>query len=189
MMLFVLAAAPAWSAAAAEPAGTMKLSVPDVVLVDQNGARVRVPDLVAGRVVVMNFVFTSCTTICSPMGAQFGELQKHVGPDVRLISVTIDPGTDTPARLKKWSAQFHAGPQWTLLTGDADDVERLLKSLGVYTPNRFNHGPVLLVGDAAGGRWLRANGLAPAADVVAMIRRVGSMTTARTTASGERTRR
>jgi protein SCO1 len=157
---------------AAEPGGMLSLSVPDVVLRDQNGDKVRVPELVKDKVVVMNFVFTSCTTICSPMGARFGELQKHVGPNVRLISVTIDPGTDTPARLKKWSKQFNAGTSWTLLTGEHEDVERLLKALGVYTPNRFNHGPVMLVGDGASGKWIRANGLAAPADVTAMIRRV-----------------
>lgn len=157
----------------------MSLTVPDVVLRDQNGDRVKVwSELIRGKVVVMNFVFTSCTTICSPMGAHFGELQKHVGSDVRLISVTIDPGTDTPAKLKQWSRQFKAGPSWTLLTGEHEDVERLLKALGVYTPNRFNHGPVLLVGDATSGKWLRANGLAAPADVVAMIGRVRAPATA-----------
>jgi protein SCO1 len=164
------------AAATAEPGGTMSLSVPDVVLLDQNGDRVHVwSELIRDNVVVMNFVFTSCTTICSPMGANFGELQKHVRPDVRLISVSIDPGTDTPQRLKKWSSQFRAGPSWTLLTGEHEDVERLLKALGVYSPNRFNHSPVLLIGDGGSGRWLRANGLAAPGDVVTMIERVRSV--------------
>jgi len=134
---------------------------------------------------VMNFVFTSCTTICSPMGANFGELQKHVGAGVRLVSVSIDPATDTPAKLKKWSRQFHAGPSWTLLTGEGDDVTRLLKALGVYSPNRFAHSPVMLVGDGTSGRWLRGNGLAAPDDVVELIRRVR----ASGQASAERTRR
>ena len=163
-------------AAADETSSPMSLSVPDVVLRDQNGERVNVPELVRDRVVVMNFVFTSCTTICSPMGANFGQLQTHLGNGVRLVSVSIDPTTDTPARLKKWSGQFHAGPSWTLLTGEPKDVERLLKGLGVYTPNRFSHAPILLVGDGASGRWLRANGLAAPEDVQAMIRRVSART-------------
>jgi protein SCO1/2 len=173
------------AALANDAGGTISLSLPDVVLRDQNGDRVRVPELIRDRVVVMNFVFTSCTTICSPMGANFGELQTHVGAGVRLISVSIDPTADTPARLKKWSKQFHAGPSWTLLTGDGADVERLLKALGVYTPNRFAHAPILLVGDGTTGRWLRANGLAAPDDVVAMIRRVH----APGETSSERTRR
>lgn len=185
MTRFALAAVLTLTASAETP-GTISLSVPDVVLRDQNGDRVKVwSELIRGKVVVMNFVFTSCTTICSPMGAHFGELQKHVGSDVRLISVTIDPETDTPARLKKWSRQFRAGSSWTLLTGEHEDVEQLLKALGVYTPNRFNHGPVLLVGDGRSGRWVRANGLAAPADVIAMI---GRLRTA-APATAERTRR
>jgi protein SCO1 len=172
--LFIAASLLLCTAARANDAGgTMSLSVPDVVLRDQDGDRVRVySELIRGQVVVMNFVFTSCTTVCSPMGANFGELQGRVGSGVRLISVSIDPATDTPARLKKWSKQFHAGPSWTLLTGEGADVERLLKALGVYTPNRFAHAPVLLVGDGTTGRWLRANGLAAPDDVMGMIRQV-----------------
>jgi protein SCO1 len=151
---------------------TISLSVPDVALQDQNGKLVHVySDLIRGNAVVMNFVFTSCTTICSPMGANFGQLQGQVDPDVRLISISIDPGVDTPARLKRWSQQFNAGPSWTLLTGSPKDVERLLKALGVYTPNRFSHTPVLLVGDGRNDRWIRANGLAAPRDIVTMIRR------------------
>ena len=152
--------------------GTMSLHVPDVVLRDQDGGLVRVPELIRGRVVVMNFIFTSCTTICSPMGANFGRLQRHVGSDVQLISVSIDPVMDTPERLKTWSRQFHAGPSWTLLTGETKDVQRLLKALGVYTPNRFDHAPVMLVGDGRTSRWLRANGLADPHSVTEMIRRL-----------------
>lgn len=148
---------------------TVSLAVPDVVLRNQDGEKIRVAELIRDRIVVMNFVFTSCTTICSPMGANFGALQSHVGRDVRLISISIDPGTDTPARLKRWSAQFHAGPSWTLLTGDADDVETLLKAMGVYSANRFSHAPILLVGDGGTGRWVRANGLVAPAEVVKLI--------------------
>ena len=147
---------------------TIALKVPDVVLRNQDGQPVRMAELTRDRIVVMNFVFTSCTTICSPMGANFGALQSHVGRDVRLVSISIDPGTDTPARLKRWGAQFQAGPSWTLLTGDAGDVETLLKALGVYSANRFAHAPILLVGDGA-GRWVRANGLVAPSEVVKII--------------------
>jgi protein SCO1/2 len=166
-----LAVAALLLAAVSLHAGTtsVALHVPDVTLRDQDGKQVRVAELVRDRVVVMNFVFTSCTTVCSPMGANFGALQGHVDPDVRLVSVSIDPGMDTPARLKRWSAQFHAGTSWTLLTGEPAEVTALLKALGVYSANRFSHAPILLVGDGT-GRWVRANGLIAPAEVVKMIR-------------------
>ena len=91
------------------------ITVPDVKLVDQDGRPVRFyTDLVKGQVVAMNFVFTSCGTICPPMGANFAKLQKILGgrpgPHVRLISVSIDPANDTPERLKAWAAKFGAQP-------------------------------------------------------------------------------
>ncbi len=136
-------------------------AIPDAVLTDQNGQSVHFLELVKDRIVVVNFIFTSCTTVCSPMGANFAALQQKLGDrdGVRLISVSIDPTTDTPQRLKSWSERFHARPGWTLLTGPKNDVDALLKALGVYTPNRFSHAPVALVGRDAAGPWERVNGL------------------------------
>jgi protein SCO1/2 len=137
------------------------ISIPDVALLDQNGQRVRLDDLMKGKLVVMNFIFTSCTTVCSPMGANFAALQARLGDrgDVALISISIDPSTDTPAKLKAWSRRFDARPGWTLVTGPSRDVDRLLKALRVYSANRFSHAPVALIGSDASGRWERVSGL------------------------------
>lgn len=104
----------------ANPAATETRSedlrqIPDVTLVDQEGEEVHFySDLVADKVVAMNFIFTTCTTVCPPMGAIFGKLQQDLGEragrDVHLISVTVDPVTDTPDRLKAWSERFGARP-------------------------------------------------------------------------------
>jgi cytochrome oxidase Cu insertion factor (SCO1/SenC/PrrC family) len=79
---------------------------------------------------------------------------------VRLLSVSIDPRADTPARLKAWAERFGPTPEWTLLTGAKSEVDELLKQLGVFTALRADHPPVLLLGDAANGRWTRITGLA-----------------------------
>ncbi len=147
---------------------------PDVPLVDQDGRPLLFyADLVRGRRVAMNFVFTTCTTICLPMGANFERLQAllgtRVGSEVRLISVSIDPLTDTPQRLKAWGAKFHAGPGWSLLTGRKEDVDRLLKTLGVFTADRADHAPIALLGDDATGRWTRAYGLDPPAKMIKLL--------------------
>lgn len=155
------------------------VTVPDVKLVDQDGKPVSFyTDLVKGRVVAMNFIFTSCGTICPPMGANFAKLQKilgerHGGQEVRLISVSIDPGTDTPERLKAWSAKFGARPGWTLVTGKPEEIEHLLKTLGVYSGLPDRHTPVVLVGDDASHQWTRAYGLAPPDKLAELIGRVG----------------
>lgn len=157
------------------------VTVPDVKLVDQDGNPVNFyTDLVKGQVVAMNFVFTSCGTICPPMGANFAKLQKLLdgrpgGPRVRLISVSIDPGTDTPERLKAWAAKFGARPGWTLVTGNGEDIERLLKALGVYSGLPDRHTPVVLVGDDASHQWTRAYGLAPPEKLAELIGRVAGV--------------
>lgn len=147
------------------------LNVPDVPLVDQDGKPVRFySDLVKGQVVAVNFIFTTCTMICPPMGANFARLEKLVaGKDVRLISVSIDPANDTPERLKAWSQKLGGGPGWTLLTGNRDEVVRLLKTLGVYTASVTDHSPVVLLGDDRAHRWTRAYGLAAPAKLAELI--------------------
>src|SRR5579864_2927578 len=147
---------------------------PDVEVVDQDGRQARFySDLVRGRRVAINFVFTTCTTICPPMGANFERLQAllgaRAGADVRLLSISVDPATDTPERLKAWGARFHAGPGWTLLTGPKEELDRLLKAMGVFTADRASHAPILLLGDDRTGRWTRAYGLAPPAKIVQLL--------------------
>ncbi|MBI5364578.1 MAG: SCO family protein [Planctomycetes bacterium] len=155
--------APASPPSAAEPASSVRL--PDVELVDQDGRRRRLAsDVVAGRVVVLEFVFTTCTTICPALAANFAKLETHLGEragrDVALVSISVDPRNDTPARMKAFGALFGAGPGWTLLTGEKADVDVVLKALGVFTPRKEDHTPLVLVGVPAKGLWKRIDGLA-----------------------------
>ena len=166
--------AAAIAAAQPEAQALNGLSIPDVTLIDQNGKPVRFyTDLVKNRVVAINLVFTTCTTICPPLGANFAKLQKvlgdRAGQDVHLISVSVDPGTDTPERLKAWAQKFGAGPGWTLVTGEREEVTRLLKALGVYTAGFADHSPLVLLGNDASHRWTRAYGLAPPVKLAELI--------------------
>lgn len=189
--LWAAAGGPAGSAAAGGPAGAGAggpaggavaagaLRIPDVTLIDQDGRKVRfASDLVAGKVVAVSFIFTTCTTICPPLGATFGKLRRllgsRAGSSVQLISVSVDPLNDTPARLKAWAANFGGGPGWTLLTGPKPEVDRLLRALQAYTPNFGDHSPLILLGNAATGTWERTSGLAPAAEITARLVRLGA---------------
>ncbi len=150
------------------------LDIPNVAVLDQDGKPLRFySDLVKDRVVAVNFVFTTCTTICPPMGANFAKLQKllgdRAGRDVHLISVSVDPATDTPERMKAWAQKFGAGPGWTLVTGDRDEITRLLKSFGVYTASISDHTPLVLLGNDARHQWTRAYGLAAPATLAELI--------------------
>src|SRR3954471_14332458 len=122
-----------------------KMTIPDVEMLDQNGNKVHFyTDLVKGKTVVINFIFTTCTTICPPLGATFARVQKDLGEragrDVQLISVSVDPVTDTPERLKAWSAKFHAADEgWTLVTGAKPQVDELLRALGAASASPSEH--------------------------------------------------
>jgi cytochrome oxidase Cu insertion factor (SCO1/SenC/PrrC family) len=162
---------------AATPAAPVRgngLSFPDVELLDQDGRKVNFyTDLVRGKTVAINFIFTTCTTICPPLGATFARVQKElgerVGRDVQLISVSVDPLTDTPERLKAWGAKFKAGPGWTLVTGTKPQVDELLRSLGAGVASPADHTPAVLVGNDATGQWTRTYGLARPAVLVKLI--------------------
>jgi protein SCO1/2 len=141
------------------------LAIPDIELVTQNGTPVHFySDLVKGKAVVINFVFTSCTTVCPVMGVTFASLRKLTPDAVQLISVSVDPEVDTPARLKTWAARFDVGPRWTLVTGEKRRVDQLLKALKVIAADRVDHATSVLIGNGRDGPgWIRASGLAPAA--------------------------
>jgi protein SCO1/2 len=154
---------PTKESAAAKPSA--KSSIPDVEVVDQNGRRSRFyTDLVRGKSVIINFIFTSCTYVCPMQGANFAKLQaalgERLGRDIYLISVSTDPLVDTPERLKAWGERFGAKPGWTLVTGRKDEMDALLKSLTGDTARRGEHSPFALLGDFEKGAWVRTYGLA-----------------------------
>lgn len=158
-------AAQAAAPAPAAPQRLRALNIPDSRVFDQDGRGLRFyTDLVQGKVVIMNFIFTTCTTICPPMAANFSRLQDllgdQLGTEVHLISVSVDPVTDTPARMKAFGEKFHRKPGWTLVTGSKPEVDKLLKALKIFTPDKNDHSPTVLMGNDALGIWTRAYGLA-----------------------------
>ncbi len=168
---------------AAAPADTARVSgllLPDVTLTDQHGKQTRFSDLVKGRIVAINTIFTTCTTICPLMGANFAKLSKILPEEsrekARLISISIDPTVDTPARLREWSESMgHTGADWTLLTGSKADVDGLLKALQVFTADKTDHAPIVLIGGDGVSEWVRASALLPPARLAEMMQeRMGS---------------
>ena len=153
---------------------TRGVAIPDADLVNQDGQRVRFrSDLVKGKIVAVNFIFTSCKAICPPMSANFAKLQERLGDrlgnGVELISVSVDPQTDTPQRLHAWRESFGGGRGWTLLTGKKQDVDLLLKELEVFSADKNSHSPFILVGDEAAGKWTRVHGLTAPERLAEMI--------------------
>ena len=173
LLLTLVLSASALSAAAADDA--RKYALPDLAVKTQSGQTVHFySDLVKDRVVAMNFVFTSCTTVCPTMGATFARVQKMLGDrkDVALISVSVDPTNDTPERLAAWSQRLGAQPGWTLVTGNQPDIAAILKSAGAFSADAASHTPLVLVGNDAQGKWERVDGLATPKTIVEAIDRV-----------------
>jgi cytochrome oxidase Cu insertion factor (SCO1/SenC/PrrC family) len=151
--------------------------IPDVVVLDQDGKAVHFySDLIKGKTVAINFIFTTCTTICPPLAATFARVQKEmgdkVGRDVHFISISVDPVTDTPERLKAWGAKFKAGAGWTFVTGDKQEMDKLLKALGASVSRREDHSPTVIVGNDPQGVWTRTYGLAKTSQMVGLIKNV-----------------
>jgi protein SCO1/2 len=168
------AVAPVPAQQTAAPQAIDRPEIPDIPVVTQDGREVQFySDLVRGRTVAVNFIFTTCTTICPPLGLNFGRLRQQLGEragrDVFLLSVSVDPGNDTPERLRAWSEKFGAGPGWTLVTGKPAEITRLLKALGAFTADARTHTPLILLGNDTAGRWTRTYGLAPPAELARQL--------------------
>lgn len=163
------------SAASASPRN--KMVIPDVEVLDQYGNALHFyTDLIKDKTVAINFIFTNCTTICPPLAATFARLQKEmgdkVGKDVHLISISVDPLTDTPERLKAWGAKFKAGPGWTFVTGEKQEMDKLLNALGAAVSKREDHTPALIIGNDSKGVWTRTYGLAKITQIMGVIQNV-----------------
>jgi len=153
-------------------------NIPDAELIDQDGKSVHLyTDLIKGRVAALSFIFTTCTTICPLIGADLGRLQTELGQalggNIVLISVSVDPATDTPERMKAWGAQFGAKPGWSLLTGDKQTVDQLLKLVGLYTPDIQSHSPFLVLINDRTGDWTRVSALeTPPAKIAEILQKM-----------------
>ena len=121
-------------------------TIPDVRLVDTDGAQVALRDGLGGdEPVMLNFIFTSCTAICPVMSATFMQVQEALGDErrkVRMVSISIAPENDTPARLKEYADRFHAGSQWRMLTGSVEDSIAVQRAFDAYRGGNMNHAPV-----------------------------------------------
>jgi protein SCO1 len=152
-------------AATESSASYESLTIPDVTVLDEDGKDVRFySELVKGKIVAINFIFTTCTTVCPPLGATFARLQRSINPElakeVRLISISVDPAVDNPERLKAWAGKFGAQPGWKLVTGSKAELDKLLRALGGYTAQKEDHTPTVLIGDAQRNKWTRVYGVA-----------------------------
>lgn len=149
---------------------------PDVMLVDAEGNEVDLADsLDVAEPVMLNFIFTSCTTICPAMSATFSQVQEKLGEevgDVRMVSISIDPEHDSPSQLSEYAKRFDAGPQWSMLTGSIEDSIAVQRAFNVYRGDKMNHQPVTFMRKGAGQPWVRIDGFASADELLREYRQL-----------------
>ena len=136
---------------------------PNIELTTHEGQKVRFfDDLIEGKVVCVNFIYTSCPDACPLETARLVEVQdilgERVGKDVFMYSISIDPAHDTPEVLKEYTERFGIGPGWLFLTAPEKDVLLLREKLGVLSAGEYqkkDHSLSLVLGNQATGRWMR----------------------------------
>jgi protein SCO1/2 len=154
-------------------------SFPNVALRTQDGTRVRFyDDLIKGKVVVINFFFTSCTTICPRTTDNLVKVEEalgeRLGRDVVMISITVDPNTDTPTVLGKYALRYRTKPGWYFVTGSLKDIDLIRRRLGVNRDggDKSQHTGVLVYGNEATGQWAATPAMADPQAIVRSVLRL-----------------
>ncbi len=140
-----------------------KYTIPDVVLTNQDGKKVRLESLLNGDTpVVLDFIYGTCTTICPVLSAGFVNLQNKAGAanqNVRLVSITIDPENDTPKVLKEYLKRYRAKADWDFLTGSRADINTVMRAFNAYIPDKMSHYPLNMIRSPKDGTWVRLFGI------------------------------
>jgi protein SCO1/2 len=150
-----------------QPAATAEWGAnyfPNLPFTTQDGKTVHFyDDLLKGKRVIINFIFTTCGAVCPLETARLAQVAKllgdHMGRDIFFYSFTVDPERDSPSELKKYSEKFHTGPGWLFLTGKKADLDLIRKKLGqAAAPGQdpiTAHSTSLMIGNDATGEWIR----------------------------------
>lgn len=148
-------------------------------LLTQDGKTVQFyNDLIHGKIVVINTMYTHCTMICTPMTQNLAKLQDYLSVEwaqnVHIVSITVDPENDPPEVLKEYANQFHANSQWTFLTGKKENIDWILYKLGAYTEKKDEHYSLLIVGNESTGAWLKVFALAKPQDIAEAVKELAT---------------
>jgi len=141
-------------------------AIGDVRLVDQTGRPTTLRAAIGSdKPVLVNFIFTTCTTICPVMSAGMSQFLTNLGAErdrVRVVSISIDPELDTVDALRAYAARYHAPSSWQFLTGTPAAVEAAQRAFGNYRGGKNNHVAGTFVRPAAGSPWISLTGFSSA---------------------------
>jgi len=154
--------------------------IPDVVLLDQDGRERRFySDLVRGKLVLVNAIYTRCAGTCPMQTSIFASVQRHLkermGREVVLLSISLEPLTDRPQKLKEFAARYGAGPGWSFLTGTREDVKTVLEAMDLWAAVPEEHTPICAVGNEPSGVWMKLVNLASPDEIVSRLDHVAAL--------------
>lgn len=150
----------------------------DTELIDQYGRRLRwFSDLLADRVVLINFVYATCPDAC-PMATQklIGiktSLGAQFGAQIRFLSISVDPKRDTPQKLAEFSRKQGAvHDQWRFLSGSIKNIETIIRKLGQHRQDLLDHSTIMIAGNATHAQWVKIRPDAPPEFIVETLKRL-----------------
>ena len=133
--------------------------VPDVVLTDQNGMKVNLKTLLqTSKPVMLDFIYSTCTTTCPVLSADYVNVQNRIAPDtlkVQLISISIDPENDTPQVMKGYLKRYRAKPGWEFLTGNREEIDTVMKAFRI---KEMSYNYFTLIRTFPNDMWTKING-------------------------------
>jgi protein SCO1 len=164
----------------ASPKSAIGARLPDLDVVNQDGKKLRFyDDLIAGRIVLINFFYAECEKTCPPMTANLVKVQKllgdRVGKDIFMYSLTLKPQHDSPEVLKHYAQMYEVKPGWQFLTGTPEVMETLRRKLGFIDPDpavdadKSTHIGIVLYGNDSLNRWSACPALTKASEIARSI--------------------
>jgi cytochrome oxidase Cu insertion factor (SCO1/SenC/PrrC family) len=150
---------------------SLPVSIPFVRLKNQLDQSIHLEEILnQEKPTLLQFIFTSCATVCPVMSATFGQVQEDIAAmtgDFQMVSISIDPEYDTPRKLAEYAKRFEAQEKWTFLTGSIQDTGKILRSFDVQyqSNNKMYHRPSTFVRIGPDQPWARFDGLLSADDL------------------------
>lgn len=130
-------------------------------LVNQDGETVRFfDDVLKDKVVIINFIFTNCEGACPLITHKLtlirDKLEGYIGDPIQFVSLSLDPQRDTPAAMKAFAQTHHADHDgWVFLTGEAENLDAIIKRLGQFTDDMEAHSTMMLAGNVNAAHWIK----------------------------------
>ncbi|HEY9198573.1 MAG TPA: SCO family protein [Gammaproteobacteria bacterium] len=144
--------------------------IPDIVLTDMNNADAQAAQVLnSDGPIMLNFIFTTCNTICPVLSTTFAQVRTLLGPEadrIRFVSITIDPEQDTPAILGRYAQKYQAATGWGFFTGQRNDIISLQRAFDIYRGNKMSHVPAVFLRTRGDAQWLRIEGFPTAQELV-----------------------